>query len=86
MTSRSVSVAHELVEARARLSRLAGFDGKTDGSCTINGLSPGDYEVVVEPLADDGEFLDGLATFTRIDTDFTQASRRWAPSSPIRRS
>ncbi len=65
---RAINVANKAIQ----LSRLTGFDGKTDGSYTINGLPPGDYEVVVEPLAGDDEFLDGLATFTRIDADFTQ--------------
>jgi Matrixin len=65
---RAISVADPTIQ----LSRLTGFDGKTDGSYTINGVPPGDYNVVVEPLAGDDEYLNGLATFTRIDTDFTQ--------------
>ena len=65
---RAINVADPSIQ----LSRLTGFDGKTDGSYTINGVPPGDYFVVVEPLAGDQQYLDGLATFTRIDTDFTQ--------------
>ena len=42
------------------------------GRYTINGVPPGDYFVVVEPLAGDDEFLDRLAMFTAVDTDFTQ--------------
>ena len=65
---RAINVADPAIQ----LTRLTGFDGRTDGSYTINGVPPGDYDVVVEPLAGDDEYLDGLATFTRIDTDFTQ--------------
>jgi Carboxypeptidase regulatory-like domain len=65
---RAINVADPTIQ----LTRLTGFDGKTDGSYTINGVPPGDYDVVVEPLSGDPDYLAGLATFTRIDTDFTQ--------------
>ncbi len=65
---RAINVADPTIQ----LTRLTGFDGKTDGSYTINGIPPGDYDVVVEPLSGDPDYLAGLATFTRIDTDFTQ--------------
>jgi hypothetical protein len=65
---RAVNVADPTIQ----LSRYTGFDGRTDGSYVINGLPPGDYDVVVEPLAGDTFYLDRLTTFTRIDTDFTQ--------------
>lgn len=65
---RAISVADPTVQ----LSRLTGFDGKTDGSYTIDGVQPGDYYVVVEPLSGDDDYVNGLATFTRIDSDFTQ--------------
>jgi hypothetical protein len=55
-----------------QVSRVTGFDGQTDGSYTINGLPPGDYDLVVEPLSGDQEYLDRLALFTSVDTDFTQ--------------
>jgi carboxypeptidase family protein len=65
---RAINVADRSIQ----LSRMTGFDGKTDGSYTINGVPPGDYEVVVEPLAGDPDYVAGLVAFTRIDTDFTQ--------------
>jgi hypothetical protein len=65
---RAINVANPAIQ----LTRLTGFDGKTDGSYTINGVPPGTYDVVVEPLAGDDDYVAGLATFTRIDTDFTQ--------------
>jgi Quinohemoprotein amine dehydrogenase, alpha subunit domain III len=65
---RAINVASPSIQ----LTRLTGFDGRTDGSYTINGVPPGDYDVVVEPLAGDPDYLASLATFTRIDTDFTQ--------------
>ena len=40
-----------------QLTRVTGFDGKTDGSYTINGVPPGNYDVVVEPLSGDADFL-----------------------------
>ena len=46
---RAISIA----QPRDQLSRVTGFDGKTDGSYEINGVPPGDYFVVVEPLAGD---------------------------------
>ena len=65
---RAVNVADPTIQ----LTRITGFDGATDGSYTIHGVPPGDYDVVVEPLAGDRQYLESLATFTRIDTDFTQ--------------
>ncbi len=65
---RAINVADPTIQ----LTRLTGFDGRTDGSYTINGVPPGEYDVVVEPLSGDADYLNGLATFTRIDTDFTQ--------------
>jgi Quinohemoprotein amine dehydrogenase, alpha subunit domain III len=65
---RAINVADPTIQ----LSRYTGFDGKTDGSYEINGVPPGDYDVVVEPLAGDTFYLDRLTTFTRIDADFTQ--------------
>ena len=55
-----------------QLTRITGFDGKTDGSYTINGVPPGDYFVVVEPLGGDEDYLERLPIFTRVDTDFSQ--------------
>jgi matrixin len=65
---RAINVADPTIQ----LTRLTGFDGKTDGSYTIRGVPDGTYDVVVEPLAGDDDYLDRLATFTRIDTDFTR--------------
>jgi hypothetical protein len=66
---RAISTASPAVQ----VSRITGFDGKTDGSYEINGLPPGDYFVVVEPLSGDGEFFGRLALFTdEINTDFLQ--------------
>jgi Quinohemoprotein amine dehydrogenase, alpha subunit domain III len=65
---RAINVASPAIQ----LTRVTGFDGKTDGSYTIHGVPPGDYDVVVEPLAGDTQYLASLAMFTRVDTDFTQ--------------
>jgi hypothetical protein len=65
---RAINAANPAIQ----LSRITGFDGNTDGSYTINGVPPGDYEVVVEPLSGDEDYLASLPTFTRIDTDFSQ--------------
>jgi hypothetical protein len=64
---RAINVANPAIQ----VSRLTGFDGKTDGSYTIDGVPPGTYDVVVEPLAGDRSYVESLVTFTRIDTDFT---------------
>ncbi len=55
-----------------QLSRVTGFDGGPEGTYTIQGVPPGDYFVVVEPLAGDDQFLDRLAMYTAVDTDFQQ--------------
>jgi len=55
-----------------QLTRITGFDGKTDGSYTIHGVPPGDYFIVVEPLGGDEDYLERLPIFTRVDTDFSQ--------------
>lgn len=55
-----------------QLTRVTGFDGATDGSYTIRGVPPGTYDIIVEPLAGDSDYVDRLAMFTRIDTDFSQ--------------
>ncbi|HET8757587.1 MAG TPA: hypothetical protein VFM58_16330, partial [Solirubrobacteraceae bacterium] len=55
-----------------QLTRITGFDGHTDGSYTINGVPPGEYFVVVEPLGGDDDYLERLPIFTRVDTDFSQ--------------
>jgi hypothetical protein len=55
-----------------QLTRVTGFDGTTGGGYEIKGVPPGDYFVVVEPLTGDVPFVDRLAMFTDIDTDFTQ--------------
>jgi hypothetical protein len=65
---RAINVASPAIQ----LTRVTGFDGATDGSYTINGLPPGEYFVVVEPLSGDAQYRDSLAMFTRVDTDFTQ--------------
>jgi hypothetical protein len=65
---RAINVANPTIQ----LTRVTGFDGATDGSYTIKGVPQGDYDVVVEPLSGDDAYLASLATFTRIDTDFTQ--------------
>ncbi|MEA2135540.1 MAG: hypothetical protein QOC68_3449 [Solirubrobacteraceae bacterium] len=65
---RAINVASPAIQ----LTRVTGFDGATDGSYTIKGVPPGDYDVVVEPLGGDTNFLDRLAMFTPVDTDFTQ--------------
>lgn len=65
---RAINVANPTIQ----LTRVTGFDGATDGSYTINGVPPGDYDVVVEPLGGDADYLGSLAMFTRVDTDFTQ--------------
>jgi hypothetical protein len=58
-------------DAGIQLTQITGFDGKTDGSYTINGVPPGDYFIVVEPLGGDENYLLSLPIFTRVDTDFT---------------
>src|SRR4051794_22842859 len=63
---RAINVASPAIQ----LTRVTGFDGKADGSYTIRGVPPGDYKVVVEPLAGDQAFLDRLAMYTRVDNDF----------------
>ena len=65
---RAINITNPAVQ----LTRVTGFDGRTDGSYTINGVPPGEYDVVVEPLAGDDVFVDRLSMFTRVDTDFTQ--------------
>jgi hypothetical protein len=65
---RAINVANPTIQ----LTRVTGFDGATDGSYTINGVPPGTYDVVVEPLAGDPDYLARLAMYTRVDTDFTQ--------------
>ncbi len=65
---RAVNVADPTIQ----LTRVTGFDGATDGSYTIHGVPPGDYFVLVEPLGGDQQYLDSLASYTRVDTDFTQ--------------
>ena len=55
-----------------QLSRVTGFDGGPEGTYTIRGVPPGDYFVVVEPLAGDDELLGRLAMYTAVDTDFEQ--------------
>ena len=46
---RAINVANPTIQ----LTRVTGFDGRTDGSYTIHGVPPGDYDIVVEPLAGD---------------------------------
>src|SRR5207244_3303732 len=65
---RTINVNNNAIQ----LSRVTGFDGATDGSYTIKGVPPGTYNVVVEPLAGDTQYLDSLAMYTSVDTDFTQ--------------
>ena len=55
-----------------QLSRVTGFDGGPEGHYEIEGVPPGDYFVIAEPLAGDDEMLDRLAMFTPVETDFTQ--------------
>ena len=43
---RAINVANPTIQ----LTRMTGFDGRTDGSYTIHGVPPGEYDVVVEPL------------------------------------
>ena len=65
---RAINVANPTIQ----LSRVTGFDGEEDGTYTIHGVPPGDYEIVVEPLAGDATFLDHLSMYTRVDADFAQ--------------
>jgi hypothetical protein len=65
---RAINVANPTIQ----LTRVTGFDGEEDGSYTIHGVPPGDYEIVVEPLAGDTGYLDSLAMYTQIDADFAQ--------------
>jgi hypothetical protein len=65
---RAINVANPTIQ----LTRVTGFDGEEDGSYTIHGVPPGDYEIVVEPLAGDTGYLNSLAMFTEIDADFAQ--------------
>jgi Carboxypeptidase regulatory-like domain len=65
---RAINVASPAIQ----LTRVTGFDGATDGSYTIKGVPPGTYDVVVEPLGGDTDFLSKLAMFTSVDTDFVQ--------------
>jgi hypothetical protein len=55
-----------------QISRVTGFDGGPEGSYVINGVPPGDYFVIAEPLSGDDELVDRLAMNTAVDTDFTQ--------------
>jgi hypothetical protein len=55
-------------DTTVQLARITG----ADGSYTINGVPPGDYFVVVEPLSGDDEYVDREPIFTRVDGDFTQ--------------
>jgi hypothetical protein len=55
-----------------QLSRVTGFDGGPEGTFTIHGIPPGNYFVLVEPLAGDTELLGRLAMNTPVETDFTQ--------------
>ncbi len=64
---RAVSVADPSIQ----LTQVTGVDGATDGSYTIHGVPPGEYDVVVEPLGGDQAFMDALGYTTRIDSDFT---------------
>ena len=64
---RAVNVANPAIQ----LTRVTGFDGNDAGRYTINGVPPGDYLILVEPLSGDADYLDRLAMFTRVDTDFT---------------
>ncbi len=54
-----------------QLTQVTGIDGSTDGSYTIHGVPPGSYDVVVEPLGGDRQYMDALGYTTRVDTDFT---------------
>jgi hypothetical protein len=63
---RAINVANPAIQ----LTRVTGFDGETDGSYTIKGVPPGTYQIVVEPLSGDSDFLDRLAMFTPVDTGF----------------
>jgi hypothetical protein len=54
-----------------QLTQVTGIDGATDGSYTIHGVPPGEYDVVVEPLSGDDDYMSKLGYTTRIDTDFT---------------
>ena len=65
---RAINVANPTIQ----ISRVTGFDGEEDGTYTIHGVPPGDYEIVVEPLAGDAQFLDHLSMYTRVDADFAQ--------------
>jgi hypothetical protein len=65
---RAINVADPTIQ----LSRVTGFDGATDGSYTIQGVPSGTYDLVVEPLGGDQQYVDSLALFTRVDADFTQ--------------
>jgi Quinohemoprotein amine dehydrogenase, alpha subunit domain III len=65
---RAINVANPTIQ----LTRVTGFDGEEDGSYTIHGVPPGEYEIVVEPLAGDADYLDRLAMFTPVDADFPQ--------------
>jgi hypothetical protein len=64
--------AVNLASPAVQLTRVTGFDGEEDGSYTIHGVPPGEYDIVVEPLAGDDDFVSRLAMYTRIDTDFSQ--------------
>jgi hypothetical protein len=55
-----------------QLTRVTGFDGNDAGKYVIHGVPAGNYIVLVEPLSGDADYLNRLAMYTRVDTDFTQ--------------
>jgi hypothetical protein len=54
-----------------QLTQVTGEDGATDGSYAIHGVPSGEYDVVVEPLSGDDDYVSRLSYDGRVDTDFT---------------
>lgn len=65
---RAVNVADPSIQ----LTRVTGFDGHTEGRYVIDGVPPGQYHLVVEPLSGNDRHLDGLALYTGVDVDFAE--------------
>ena len=77
---RAINVANPTIQ----ISRVTGFDGEEDGTYTIHGVPPGDYEIVVEPLAGDAPSWT-TSRCTRASTPTSRRSSSRRPRSPTAR-
>ena len=81
---RAVNVANPAIQ----LTRMTGFDGNDAGRYTINGVPPGDYRILVEPLSGDGDYSPAwrrtrASTPTSRRSTTTRPSRTTASRTPI---